>query len=143
MTETSLATFSAGRVETNAQAGARGRFGALVFDDAGLASAKHTFLPFGVAVYAPQVPNWPISVGSALAATAAAGLASGFAGAGRGASFEAFGDALCACARPVTPHTSTLAAKAVSIRRTDMTKSGSLIIVTGRWPDIPAHGADG
>jgi hypothetical protein len=30
----------------------------------------------------------------------------------------------------VTPHISTLATKAVRIRRTDMTKSGSLIIVT-------------
>ena len=38
------------RVETNAEAGSRGRFGGLVFDDEGLASAKHTFLPFGVAV---------------------------------------------------------------------------------------------
>jgi hypothetical protein len=50
MTETSLTTFSAGRVETKAYAGSRGRFGGLVFEDEGFASAKHTFLPFGVAV---------------------------------------------------------------------------------------------
>lgn len=38
-----------GTVETKA-AGSRGRSGGLAPDDAGLANAKHTFLPFGVAV---------------------------------------------------------------------------------------------
>src|SRR5450759_698731 len=66
----------------------------------------------------------------------AAGFASGFAAAGLAASFEAFDDALCACAGIAIPHTSTLSPRAVSIRCTDMTKTGSLIIVTGRWPDI-------
>jgi hypothetical protein len=63
-------------------------------------------------------------------------LASGFAGAGLTAAFAAFGGALCACARLEAPHISTLTPSAVSIRRTDITKFGSLIIVTGRWPDI-------
>jgi hypothetical protein len=87
------------------------------------------------------VPNWPISVGSALPATAAvaAGLASGFATAGFAG---AFGAVVCACAGIAAPHTNTLAAKAVSIRRTDM-KSRSPIIVTGRWPGIFAHTVDG
>ena len=55
----------------------------MVFDDEGLASAKQTFLPFGVAVYAPQVPNCPIRVGSTPPAAAAAAC-SGFAGLGAG-----------------------------------------------------------
>ncbi len=69
----------------------------MVFDEAGLASAKQTFLPFGVAVYAPQVPNWPISDGSAFPAAAGA---AGFAGAalfGAGlAGAAAFGAGLAA-----------------------------------------------
>ena len=50
MTDTSLRTFSAGRVETNRKAGERGRPGGLVVDVLGFESAKHTFLPPGVAV---------------------------------------------------------------------------------------------
>ena len=65
-----------------------------------------------------------------LAAAAASGLA-GVAGLA-----VPFDDVLCACARPTPPHTSTLPTSAVSIRRTDITKSRSPIIVTGRWPDI-------
>jgi len=49
------------------------------------------------------------------------------------AAFGAFGNALCACAGIATPHTSTLAVRAVSNPRT---RSGSLNIVTGRWPDV-------
>jgi hypothetical protein len=51
------------------------------------------------------VPNWPINVGSALPATAAAGLVSGFAASGfegaglATAAFEAFGGVFCASAR--------------------------------------------
>jgi hypothetical protein len=52
---------------------------------------------------------------------AATGLVSGL---------EAFGDALCACAEIETPHISTHATRPVRIPRTDITKSGSLIIVT-------------
>src|SRR5512141_2408488 len=88
------------------------------------------------------MPNWPISVGSAPPATAAAALASGlaasgFAGtglaAGAGAALAAFDDALCAWARLAAPHTTPIATRAVRNRRTDITESGSLNIVTGRW----------
>src|SRR5215468_2267049 len=65
MTETSSLTFSAGRVEMNSQTGSRGRFGGDVLELAGLARAKQTFLPPGLAVYAPQSPYWPSRVGSA------------------------------------------------------------------------------
>src|SRR5579859_5183470 len=47
----------------------------------------------------------------------------------------AAGGAVCACAKLAAPHTSAPAIIAVSTRRT-MMRSGSLIIVTGRWPDI-------
>ena len=49
MIETSLTTLSAGRVEMNMKTGLRGRLGGLVSDEAGLAIAKHTFLPPGEA----------------------------------------------------------------------------------------------
>jgi hypothetical protein len=78
MIETSFETFSAGRVDMNAYAASRGRFGGLVFEDEGFASAKQTFLPFGVAVYAPHVPNCPTNDGSAPPID---GTATGFAGA--------------------------------------------------------------
>src|ERR1019366_10778103 len=93
-----------------------------------------------------QVLDWPISVGSAPPATAAAGLVSGFAASGFAepgfaapvealleSLLESLGDAPCACARSVTPHITPLATSTARIRRTDITKSGSLNIVTGRW----------
>src|ERR1019366_1003465 len=93
-----------------------------------------------------QVLDWPISVGSAPPATAAAGLVSGFAASGFAepgfaapvealleSLLESLGDALCACARSATPHITPLATSTARIRRTDITKSGSLNIVTGRW----------
>jgi hypothetical protein len=79
------------------------------------------------------VPNWPINAGSApTAAAAASGLAAaGFAVAGFSAAdfspddlAAPFGDAVCACTRLETPHTSVPAIRAVSIRRTDIAKSG-------------------
>src|SRR5215470_8859157 len=100
MTETSSLTFSAGRVEMNSQAGSRGRFGGDVLELAGLASAKQTFLPPGLAVYAPQSPYCPSSVGCAApgidgTAGTAGGLAvaAGFGAAGAGG-FAAGG---CCC----------------------------------------------
>jgi hypothetical protein len=72
------------------------------------------------------VPNWPTKVGSAPPATDAAADA-GFDAAGLAATF---GGVLWACAGIETPPTSTLATRIVRVRRTDMTKSGSLIIVT-------------
>src|ERR1700682_4764254 len=45
MSETSSLTFSAGRDDTNRNAGSRGRPGGVVCEFAGLASAKQTFLP--------------------------------------------------------------------------------------------------
>src|SRR6266849_510679 len=66
MTETSSLTFSAGRVETNSQAGSRGRFGGDVLELAGLARAKQTFLLPGLqprGVSEPQVSAaWPARV---------------------------------------------------------------------------------
>lgn len=100
----------------------------MVFDDEGFASAKHTFLPFGVAVYAPQVPYWPIKVGSAPPAAAVA-AGSGFAGLGAGFAAGAggdFADSLapfaaepCACARDVASQKAAIATRNVSIRNTD------------------------
>ena len=70
----------------------------------------------------------PVTAATAGAGFAAAGLAAtGLVEAGLAA---ALGDALCACAGIETPPISTLATRIVRVRRTDMTKSGSLIIVT-------------
>jgi class 3 adenylate cyclase len=77
------------------------------------------------------VPNWPIKVGSAPPAAAAAGLvsgfaASGFAGDGLASAFGAFGDGVragaCVCAL-APPHKIALAARATSIRRKVITKT--------------------
>jgi hypothetical protein len=73
------------------------------------------------------VPNCPTNVGSAPPVTEAAAVGAGFAAAGLVATL---GGALCACAGIETPPTSALATRIVRVRRTDMTKSGSLIIVT-------------
>ena len=66
-------------------------------------------------------------------------LVAAAAGAGVGAAAGLalpFDDVLWACARHEPPHTSTIITSAVSICRTDITKSGSPIIVTGRWPGL-------
>src|SRR5713101_828847 len=106
MTETSSLTFSAGRVETNIQAGSRGRFGGDVLELAGLARAKQTFLPPGLAVYAPQSPYCPSRVGCAApgidGAAGAAAAAGGFGAAGFGAAggcaAGGFAAGACCCA---------------------------------------------
>ena len=68
----------------------------------GLASAKQTFLPPGVAVYAPQSPNWPSRVGCG--APGAVGGTAGFGAAGFGAAGGlAAGACCCADAAPATP----------------------------------------
>src|ERR1700722_19518089 len=75
MIETSSLTFSAGRVEMNMKEGLRVLPGGVVSEDDGLAIAKQTFFPAGDAVYAPQSPYWPSSVGLAPPAAAVAGSA--------------------------------------------------------------------
>src|SRR5712671_278608 len=126
MTETSSLTFSAGRVETNSQAGSRGRFGGDVLELAGLARAKQTFLPPGLAVYAPQSPYCPSRVGctapgiDGAAGAAGAAAAGGFGAAGfggvAGAGFAA-GACCCADAAPAkTTLPATIACKASAIR---------------------------
>src|SRR6266436_947942 len=126
MTETSSFTFSAGRVETNSQAGSRGRFGGDVLELAGLARAKQTFLPPGLAVYAPHSPYCPSSVGCAapgIDGAAGAAAAGGFGAAGfggvagvAGAGFAA-GACCCADAAPAkTMLPATILSKARAIR---------------------------
>ena len=66
---------------------------------------------------------------------AAVGAADLGAGAGLAAGF-AFFAGVCACARPPVPHKNAPATRVVRIRHI-MIRSGSPIIVTGRWPDIP------
>src|SRR6266852_2492509 len=127
MTETSSLTFSAGRVETNIQAGSRGRFGGDVLELAGLARAKQTFLPPGLAVYAPQSPYCPSRVGCAapgIDGAAGAAAVGGFGAAGfggvAGAGFAAgaccCGACCCADAAPaktMLPATTARTAKAI------------------------------
>src|SRR5215470_14219829 len=100
MIETSSLIFSAGRDDTNMYAGSRGRFGGDVLEFIGLASTKQTFLPPGVAVYAPQSPNWPSRVGCAAPAAAAgagaAGAVAGFGAAGFCAGGLPAGGSCCA-----------------------------------------------
>src|SRR5215470_15367015 len=106
MTDTSSLTFSAGRVETNSQAGSRGRFGGDVLALVGLARAKQTFLPPGLAVYAPHSPYWPSRAGcTAPGAAGAAGAAAeggfgaaGFGGVAGGVVGAGFAAGACCCA---------------------------------------------
>jgi hypothetical protein len=69
------------------------RFGGLVDEEAGLASAKQSFLPFGDAAYASQSPNCPSRLGWALAGAAAGLAAAGAGAAGLGAAAAGFGAA--------------------------------------------------
>src|SRR3978361_1578787 len=70
-------------------------------------------------------------------------VAAGFAVGGFAAAFWSFGAAGWACASDTAPHITPLATKTVRICRTDMTESGSLIIVTGRWPEIAHRAREG
>src|SRR5262249_47453440 len=102
MTDTSFFTFSAGRVGTETEGGARLRPPRSGFVGFRFASAKQTLLPPGKAVYAPQSPYWPSKVGCASPAGVAgatavaaglAGAAAGFCGCGVAAGFGG-----CCCA---------------------------------------------
>src|SRR5262245_21664273 len=86
MIDTSFFTLSSGRGETKRSDGSRLRPSGSVLVVFGLASAKQTFLPPGVAVNAPQSPYWPSKVGwtspavGAAVAALGAGAAGGLAG---------------------------------------------------------------
>src|SRR5262249_46280858 len=94
MSEISSLTFSAGRVETNAKAGSRGRPVGLLCDDTGLASAKHNLRPPGHAEWAPQAPYWPRKFGCGVPAVAGAGGVAGFGAAVGAAGAAGFGAAV-------------------------------------------------
>src|SRR5262245_12146292 len=125
MIDTSSLTFSAGRVETNSQAGSRGRFGGEVLELVGLARAKQTFLPPGLAVYAPHSPYCPSKVGCAapgIDGAAGAAVAGGFGAAGfggvAGAAGAGFAAGGCCCAeaapeKTMLPATTAPAARAI------------------------------
>src|SRR5262245_28537308 len=98
MIDTSFFTLSSGRGETKRSDGSRLRPSGSVLVVCGLASAKQTFLPPGVAVNAPQSPYWPSKVGwtSPAVGAAVAALGAGAAGGLAGCAAAAGGLAGCA-----------------------------------------------
>src|SRR5712675_1695430 len=107
MSETSSLTFSAGRDDTNRNAGSRGRPGGVVCEFAGLASAKQTFLTAGAAGAsgaAAAGAGFGFGLAAACGGLGAAGLGGlGLAGvAGAGAAGWAVADAVRAIAAATT-----------------------------------------
>src|SRR5262245_8535699 len=98
MIDTSFFTLSSGRGETKRSDGSRLRPSGSVLAVFGLASAKQTFLPPGVAAYAPQSPYWPSKVGWTSPAVGAAVAALGAAAAGGLAGCAAAAGGLAGCA---------------------------------------------